>query len=69
MSQELQAAGGFSTSAKLLFMGWIINIFADITGEAVYLWTFRAISLLSITLVVIINWRKAVAELKAILKK
>ena len=58
------------TSILLLLIGYINFIIADIlnsfTFEGLYIWTFRIFSLLSVVLIVIVNWRKAFEELKKI---
>lgn len=44
--------------------GWICDLMQCISAEAIYTWTFRILSLISIGLVIIINWRKAKEALR-----
>lgn len=55
-------------SVLLLVIGWTVNMFAEISGEILYLWFFRSISVVSIILIILMNWRKAIGELRILLK-
>jgi len=55
-------------SVVLLIFGWIANAAAEATAIDVYTWIFRAASLASVSIIIIINWRKAIEELKIIIK-
>ena len=55
-------------SVFLLLFGWVVNTFAELSGEVIWIWIFRAVSLISLVLIILINWRKALSELREILK-
>lgn len=43
----------------LLFFTGICTLIEQSSAEQIYTWIFRGLSLLSLTLIIIINWRKA----------
>ena len=47
----------------------VLNILSDLTLETTYLWIFRGLSLLSLILIIAINFKKGVAEIKSLFKK
>ncbi len=70
---DQQATGHFMLNLLLLMFGMLNYFIADFitifTFEGAYIWGFRAMSFLSVTCIVLINWRKAWAEAKLIFKR
>lgn len=56
-------------SILLLCLGWFLNVLTTFSIEDAYLWTFRIASLVSVCMIIIINRRKVVEELKLMFKK
>jgi hypothetical protein len=51
--------GNFVVSCILLLSAFTFDVAQTMTVELLYVWLFRALSLISLALVVYINWNKA----------
>lgn len=56
-------------SILLLCLGWVLNTLSALTAEDVYTWIFRTASLVSLFLIIAINWKKGMEEIKPLFKK
>lgn len=55
---------GFFANMALLLLTGLLHWAQYITADSVYTWVFRGLSLLSVCIVIYINWPKAVEQYK-----
>lgn len=56
-------------SILLLCTGWVLNILAELTVDNIYTWAFRIASLVSLFLIIGVNWKKGLEGIISIFKK
>jgi len=49
----------FTASIMLYICSWVFFIFQTISADTVWTWTWRALSAISLILIIYINWNKA----------
>jgi energy-coupling factor transporter transmembrane protein EcfT len=59
----------FRTSIVLYLCSWIFFVFQTITADVVWTWSWRALSAISLILIIYINWNKALEIFKSKKKK
>lgn len=52
------------TSTIMYVLAWVFNLVSELSPEIVWIWTWRGLSLLSLLLIIYINWNKACDILK-----
>lgn len=59
------AIGHPATSAILYVLSWLFVYFQSVSADEIWTWVWRGLSLISLLLIIYINWDKAVIIFKA----
>jgi energy-coupling factor transporter transmembrane protein EcfT len=72
IDHNISSEGGmphFRASIVLYICSWVFFVFQTMSADAVWTWSWRALSAISLILIIYINWNKALEIFKSKKKK